>query len=73
MPGSRPTADRMVEGATKGDDMMCHRCGEPIRTGEKFTTYTKDSASGAGGAVTLHLELCKRPPTQTYPAGPRRR
>ena len=48
--------------------MMCERCGQPIRTGEKFTTASKDSASGAGGTVTLHEELCKRAPTQTYPS-----
>lgn len=53
--------------------MMCDRCGQPIRPGPKTVTYPKDSASGAGGTVTVHAELCKRPPTQTYPAGPRRR
>lgn len=51
---------------------MCDRCGQPIRSGEKFTTASKDSASGSGGTVTLHIELCKKPPTQTYPAGRRR-
>lgn len=47
--------------------MMCDRCGQPIRRGEKTTTHAKDSASGAGGTVTLRVRLCKRPPTQTYP------
>lgn len=47
--------------------MLCDRCGQPIRTGQKFTTYTKDSTSAGGGTVTLHLSLCRRPPTQTYP------
>lgn len=48
--------------------MMCDRCGEPIRQGEKFTTYTKTSASGGGTTVTLHGRLCVKPPTQTYPS-----
>lgn len=48
--------------------MTCDHCGRPIQTGEKFSTYTKASASGGGGTVTLHRELCKKPPTQTYPA-----
>ena len=47
--------------------MMCDRCGEPIRRGQETMTVPKDSASGAGGTVTLHVRLCKRPPTQTYP------
>ncbi len=51
--------------------MMCERCGQPIRSGEKTTTVSKDSASGPGGKVTLHEELCQRPPTQTYPSRPR--
>jgi hypothetical protein len=53
--------------------MMCDRCGQPIRTGEGFTSYAKTSASGGGTTVTLHTKLCKKPPTQTYPAGSRRR
>lgn len=47
--------------------MMCDRCGQPIRPGQKTITAPKDSASGAGGTVTLHKVLCKKPPTQTYP------
>lgn len=52
--------------------MMCDRCGQPIQPGEKTTTRSKDSASGAGATVTLHERLCRKPPTQTYPAGRRR-
>jgi hypothetical protein len=48
--------------------MMCDRCGQLIRPGQKTRTYAKDSASGAGGTVTVHERLCKRPPTQTYPS-----
>ena len=46
---------------------MCDRCGQPIRRGQKTVTVPKDSASAAGGTVTLHKELCRKPPTQTYP------
>lgn len=48
--------------------MMCDRCGDPIRPGEETRKYSIDSASGAGATVTLHKELCKRPPSQTYPS-----
>lgn len=48
--------------------MICDRCGQPIRSGQKFTTYSKPSASGGGGTVTLHVRLCRKPPTQTYPS-----
>lgn len=47
--------------------MMCDRCGQPILRGQKVETHAKDSASAAGGTVTLHKRLCKKPPTQTYP------
>lgn len=52
--------------------MTCDRCGRQIQTGEKFTRYTKTSASGVGITVTLHGRLCKKPPTQTYPSRPSR-
>jgi hypothetical protein len=52
--------------------MMCDRCGQPIQSGEKSKTYPKDSASGAGGTVVLHVKPCRRPPTQTYPSPARR-
>lgn len=48
--------------------MMCYRCGQPIRRGQRTVTVPKDSASGAGGDIVLHAVLCKKPPTQTYPS-----
>lgn len=48
--------------------MMCDRCGQPIRRGQKTETFPKDSASGAGGTATVHAVLCRKPPTQTYPS-----
>ena len=53
--------------------MICARCDQPIRPGQKTETVPKDSASGAGGTVTLHAKLCKKAPTQTYPAASRSR
>ncbi len=52
--------------------MICDRCGDPIRSGQKVRTYTKDSASGGGGTATVHERLCRKPPTQTYPSRPSR-
>ncbi|ELP64153.1 hypothetical protein STRTUCAR8_05607 [Streptomyces turgidiscabies Car8] len=48
--------------------MICARCDQPIRRGQRTLKVPKDSASGAGGDVILHAVLCKKPPTQTYPA-----
>lgn len=48
--------------------MMCDRCGQPIRPGQKTVTVPKDSASGGGADVILHERLCTKPPTQTYPS-----
>ena len=59
----------MVEAAEGGPPVMCDRCGQPIRRGQETVTVPKDSASAAGGTVTLHAVLCQKPPTQTYPSG----
>ncbi|MFM9602665.1 hypothetical protein [Streptomyces turgidiscabies] len=67
MPARQLSAPHLVA-SVEGGPMMCDRCGQPIRRGQKSLTVPKDSASGAGGVATLHKELCRKPPTQTYPA-----
>lgn len=52
--------------------MICDRCGDPIRSGQKTETYAKDSASGGGGTVTVHARLCRKLPSQTYQSRPSR-
>jgi hypothetical protein len=50
--------------------MICDRCGDPIRSGQKVRTYPIDSASGGGRTATIHDRLCRKLPTQTYPSRP---
>lgn len=53
--------------------MMCARCDQPIRDGEDYETQDIPRPTGPGATVLLHKKLCKQPPTQTAPAGDRRR
>lgn len=46
----------------------CGRCGLLIAEGEEFIKHEHSSASAAGATVYLHIEPCRKPPTQTYPA-----
>lgn len=48
--------------------MFCGRCDKLIRPGEQYTEHSNPGASGAGGTVYRHVELCKRVPIQTAPA-----
>jgi hypothetical protein len=53
--------------------MMCARCDQPILDGEDCETQDIPRPTGPGATVLLHKRLCQKPPTQTDPAGDRRR
>jgi hypothetical protein len=53
--------------------VICARCQERIKAGEKYTKHDNPGASAAGSVVFLHVKPCKRPPTQTSPVRPRGR
>lgn len=48
--------------------MICGRCDQPILKGKRYTEHSNPGASGAGGTVYRHVELCKRAPIQTTQA-----
>jgi hypothetical protein len=50
--------------------MICDRCQQPIRKGQKYQEHTPHSASGVAPATVTHKPLCQSVPTQTYPAVP---
>jgi hypothetical protein len=54
--------------------MICARCDQPIRKGEKYTTEPVGGGSGAGADIHLHDPLCPRPPEverpRTYQTSP---
>lgn len=45
--------------------MICGRCDEPIRDGEKYTTYDVIPPTGPGMVVHWHAAWCKPVPIQT--------
>ena len=45
----------------------CQRCGKLIAEGEEYATHEHSSATAAGATVYLHIDLCEKPPTRTYP------
>jgi hypothetical protein len=49
--------------------MMCARCDEPIRKGQRYETHDVDRASGPPVTVTRHAYLCKRVDQPTGPSG----
>ncbi len=48
--------------------LICWRCDKPIRPGQPYTEYPKDSISAGGRTVVWHRELCRR--RRTRAAGP---
>jgi hypothetical protein len=40
--------------------MICARCEMPILPGERYETWEIEQASGPGGRVSLHADLCAR-------------
>lgn len=47
--------------------MICGRCDQPIRKGERRRTYLPESASAATPAVTVHWRYCRTTARQTAP------
>lgn len=43
--------------------MICDRCGQPIRPGQKYDVIVPDSMSGARPNVHVHRSWCERPRT----------
>lgn len=46
---------------------LCERCGEPIRSGEKYTKVIPESMSGARPTTYMHAWDCARPRTVVIP------
>ncbi|WP_329545582.1 hypothetical protein OG548_14485 [Streptomyces sp. NBC_01356] len=44
---------------------ICGRCDQPIREGQPHTEHSVDSPSLGGTVVYLHVERCRRVPTQS--------
>lgn len=42
--------------------LICGRCDEPIRLGQGYTIERVHGATGPGGTVHLHTDLCRRTP-----------
>jgi|GEM_PF-3515393 len=47
---------------------FCGRCDQSIRRDEPYTAYPIDRPTGAGMTVYLHVDLCRKVPTQTTQA-----
>lgn len=47
--------------------MICGRCDKPILPGQPYTSHDIEAASGPGATVFIHVEWCKRKPTQSAP------
>lgn len=52
--------------------MICGRCDQPIRDGEKYTKHDIPGASNGGDIVYWHVLLCKPVPIQTTQVVPLR-
>lgn len=47
--------------------MTCAHCDQPILPDQQYTHHDIEAASGPGTTVFIHVEQCKRKPTQTAP------
>jgi hypothetical protein len=47
--------------------MICERCDEPIRAGERYSEYPVDSPNGAVPNVVLHDSPCRPAPALASP------
>ncbi len=52
--------------------MICGRCDQPIKPGQKHTTHLIHSNSGAGTTVHRHEDPCPPVPHQTPQVSVRR-
>jgi hypothetical protein len=50
----------MAAGMEGGTPMICARCDQPIRPGQKYDTIVPDSMSGARPTLHVHRYGCER-------------